>query len=115
VTQRNIELLQHTMQHIKDHPEKHDQNNYWTSCGTPLCFAGWATHFNGTTMKQIRSNPHSRGTAHYAASILGLAPHEAIMLFAAGNTIPMLELMVKDLVNGDELRVWHDYRREAGE
>lgn len=113
MTQRNIELLQETMQWLKDHPELHDQSDYWTSCGTPLCFAGWATHLNGLTRQRLRDAYMQ--TRDYAAFALGLTRDEALTLFASGNTIPMLELMVKDLVNGDVLHSPYDYRREVSE
>lgn len=112
MTQRNTELLQQTMQFIKDHPEQHDQASYWTNCGTPSCFAGWALHLNGVTQRQVYNHPFFN-TANYAATVLGLTASERINLFCPGNTVPMLELMVKDLVNGDALRSWEDYRREA--
>lgn len=112
MTQRNTELLQKTMQFIKDHPEQHDQTDYWTECGTPSCFAGWALHLSGHTCQQVRSGLLSSGD--YAALVLGLTTSERIELFCPGNTIFMLELMVKDLVNGDALRSWEDYGEANG-
>lgn len=44
---------------------------------------------------------------------LGVTPWEAETLFGAANTRPMLQLIVKDLVNGDDLRDAEDYQREA--
>lgn len=114
MTQRNIELLQRTMQYIKDHPNQHDQYDYWTTCGTPSCFAGWALHLNGITRQQVCDHPYFM-TGEYAASVLGLTCDEKLWLFSPVNTIPMLELMVKDLVNGDEMRDWAQYREEANE
>lgn len=110
--ERNTELLQRVMQHINDHPEQHNQERYWNDCGTPSCFAGWALHFSGITIQALRRSPLTTG--EYAGDILGLTDDERSTLFYAENTRPMLELMVKDLVNGDELRDVDDYEGEAG-
>jgi hypothetical protein len=106
--QRNVELLQQTMQYIKDHPEQHDQSEYWDyGCQTPSCFAGWALHFNGVTWKEyVKRN---KSTHIWASEVLGLTDDEAYVLFHDGNTRRMLELMTKDLVNGDELLPRREY------
>lgn len=107
---RNIELLEKTMQFIKDNPEKHDQAQW---CGTAQCFAGWATSLEGYTERMYRdgrpsmsylvANGRNVHAAELAAQLLGLTGDEADRLFDGGNTIEHLELMVKDLVNGGEL------------
>jgi hypothetical protein len=106
---RNTELLQETMQYIKDHPQQHDQSVWMNECGTAGCFLGWAAILSGKPLDWIKYN------IGYAAGakLLGLTRVEANILFASGNTRPMLELMVKDLVNGDELRDTQDYLDEA--
>ncbi|BCP41407.1 hypothetical protein MINTMi27_15000 [Mycobacterium intracellulare] len=46
---RNVALLEATMQHIKDHPELHEQSSVFlqSECGTAACFAGWACMLSG--------------------------------------------------------------------
>lgn len=107
--QRNIELLQQTMQHIKDHPEEHNQATWIniSKCGTAACFAGRAALLSGRRTWEALRIGYDGG-----AQLLGLSLEEAATLFAATNTVPMLELMVNDLVNDDELREVIDYHRE---
>jgi hypothetical protein len=107
--QRNVELLQRTMQYIKDHPERHKQSRFITECGTAACYAGWAALLSGWSVQRILSGP----MYYEGAELLGLTHWEAETLFDSGNTVPMLELMVKDLVNGDKLRGIVDYEIEA--
>lgn len=113
----NVELLEQTMQHIKDHPEQHAQETW---CGTAQCFGGWAANFAGyeTTMcdgllMHCTKSGNLVVTVDAARAELGLSEGESAVLFHSGNTIPMLELMVKDLVNGDALRDATEYRWET--
>lgn len=106
--ERNVELLQQTMQYILDHPKEHDQSAFVNTCGTAACFAGRAALLSGWTVHQITWAPMwAEG-----AALLGLTLDEAMVLFAINNTVPMMELMVKDLVNGDPLRRQYRYRSE---
>lgn len=123
---RNVELLERTMLHILDHPEKHDQSIWVSECGTAGCLAGWACLLSGWTVgfvdnilareKATVLSPHD-GYAYslpwVAAELLGLTGDEAAALFHPENTIAELQLMVKDLVNGDELRDREDYLSEV--
>lgn len=116
--ERNTELLEATMQHILDHPNSHDQGRYFNSCGTPSCFAGWAIHLagyrytDGVRVCQISPTGDGKALAAdgvFAAQLLGIDLVNAWRLFNAGNTRSMLELMVKDLVNGDDLKSAENY------
>jgi hypothetical protein len=121
--ERNVELLEKTMQHILDHPEEHDQK-YWftqTECGTAACFAGWACLLSGYEVDrtQTMGSGHDRFeyvvsesgnfAGHRARDILGLTETEASILFDSYNSREALQLMVKDLVNGDEMRQPDEY------
>jgi hypothetical protein len=106
---RNVELLQRTMQHIKDHPKQHRQGMVMDYCGTAGCFIGWAALLSGWSVQRVRFAP----MVECGAELLGLTQIETMILFDAENTMPMLELMVKDLVNGDKLRGIVDYEIEA--
>lgn len=117
---RNTALLEQTMQYINDHPEKHHQALYFDSCGTPMCFAGWAIHLSGHTMREAAESfdwPHCpvgiSPTGAFAAKLLGLNQREACHLFSSTNSRPALELMVKDLVNGERLMDEAYYEKEA--
>lgn len=127
---RNTELLQQTMQHIKDHPEKHDQNDWYVSCGTTACFAGWTVLLSGvipTEMENLKwtgfgTNPRTgaldwryNAIAKEARRLLGLTMTESVTVFKSANSVPMLELMVKDLCNGDKLRSTTAYTKEAAD
>lgn len=108
---RNVELLQKTMQYIKDHPEDHKQWTVWDTCGTPGCFMGWAQCLSGMTFQDYINIPQD--SIDWAQEHLGLTEHEANLIFYPCNTARMLELMIKDLVNGDEMRLLEDYQGEA--
>lgn len=83
------------------------------SCGTVACFAGWACMLDGMdTEALIRANVQFH-VAEQAANRLGLSLDEAVDVFDPSNTLSMLELMVKDLVNGESLRDRSEYWTEA--
>jgi hypothetical protein len=115
----NTELLEQTMTAIRDNPELHNQSWFYTptECGTAMCFAGWACHLAGMEQVQPLSGsswvktPDGIKTAHDAAiSALGLTTPQGNALFSGGNTVGMLEAMVKDLANtGELLGDWHQY------
>lgn len=110
--ERNTALLEQTMHQIIDHPEDHNQGRYFNTCGTPSCYAGWAIHLSGYKEAVTRRSPYHilddgsvlSSPGVFAANLLGLTEKEAQTLFAVENTRDMLELMVKDLLNGDELK-----------
>lgn len=108
--ERNIALLEQTMQYLQDHPGQHDQTEYFNTCGTPSCYAGWAIHLAGYNESDARCETVP---AIFAAQLLGLTQEESDYMFAGANTREMLALMVKDLVNGDELRPYNDYVMES--
>jgi hypothetical protein len=115
----NTPLLDAVMTHIKDHPELHNQSDWFTptDCGTAMCFAGMACHLSG--MRQTL--PGSRSprvitpvgeimSARKAAQTeLGLSDRQQHILFSSSNTRPMLEQMVKDLSNSGDLHGDEDY------
>jgi hypothetical protein len=122
MSERNVQLLEKTMQHIKDHPEDHMQS-MWV-CGTSACFAGWASILNGMTFEGVEHLSYripvrdESGACHslvylHAQKVLGLTRDEATILFGGCNSIPMLELMVKDLVNGEDLGSPNAYAKEV--
>lgn len=105
---RNVPLLQATMQHIIDHPEQHDQSVF--ACGTAACFAGRAAILSGWSVRDVNRAWHMWKAG---GLLLGITYEETTTLFAPDNTSTMLELMVQDLINGDQLRLQPHYRRLA--
>ena len=119
VPTRNTQLLQQVLQFIKDNPEQHHQAHWFSTCGTAACFAGHAVlmsgweHCEDQSPEMIHSHRHKGQpllVRKAAAHELGLTLLESVALFDPENTIEMLELMVKDLVNGDVLMGPDDYR-----
>ncbi|MBO0676759.1 hypothetical protein JRC04_04705 [Mycolicibacterium sp. S2-37] len=112
---RNIELLEQTMQHIEDHPEQHYQQ-VWVSdrvlnCGTVACFAGWGALLSGMSVDEVH-DAAEKGLMHtVGAGLFGLSENEAFDLFYSHNSPDVLRLMVRDLVNGDPLRDPYVYRQ----
>lgn len=43
----NVDLLQRTLTHIRQHPETWDQGMWVNECGTAFCFAGHAVNLSG--------------------------------------------------------------------
>ncbi len=105
--ERNIPLLQETMQFILDHPDKHDQARYYTSCGTPSCYAGWALHLAGWSNRWLGfqspdGSYHDVDAREAACMALGITEVESRLLFSTGTTVLELEILVKRLVNGED-------------
>jgi hypothetical protein len=119
----NVEKCQAVMDHIRMNPELHNQR-YWgtkTECGTAFCFAGLTCVLNGHTNFEWRSGDVYGVSAAksyaelvivdqvkmhvrmLAASLLDLDWHESHVLFGTQNTVDDLELMVKNLANGDPI------------
>lgn len=115
---RNLALLERTMTQIRDHPELHEQGVWFApmECGTAACFAGWVCLLSGyePVGNELVETPGGWEAVPFAAEdLLGLNAAEADVLFDSRNSRHMLELMVKDLVNGDVLRGWSHYREMA--
>jgi hypothetical protein len=119
---RNTALLEATMQDIIDHPELHNQGVFFenTECGTAMCFAGnvcdrtgWMWDRNKPVAEVVKQGVRLRPD-FAAMRELGLTAEEATVLFESINTREMLELMVKDLVNGDRMRGLDVYAEATG-
>lgn len=110
----DIELMERTLQYIKDHPEKHDQWLYvgGDDCESAMCFAGWAVFLSGRVTFQQWRNSNWVDTA---AEVLGISHEEALVLFQPHNTLNQLEHMVKDVANGDMPRTARQLRAEGVE
>lgn len=104
---RNIKLLTETMQHISDHPEVHNQAKF--VCGTTACFCGRAALLCGWSVHRILATEMMSA----GAELLGLHDWEAHRMFASENTIEILQLMVKDIVNGEQLGTLLHYMRQT--
>ena len=104
----NKQLLQDTMQYILDNPDRHDQT-VWV-CGTAACFAGTGALLVGWSPFMIEAYMSTPA----GARLFGITPMQAQLLFNAHNTIPMLQLMVKDLVDGVPMRDITEYRIQSG-
>lgn len=126
----NIDALDQAMTFIVDHPDKHDQRT-WV-CETGACLAGHVTLLNGyravshydgfvveidsmadLVVDKLVADAASPGRLRYAGArkvrevaveILDLEDIDAEVLFGGANTIDQLQLMVKDLSNGELLR-----------
>lgn len=114
----NIELLQQTMQYIRDNPEEWDQS-YW-GCGTTACFAGHAVRLTGAKLLHYGDSlfadyclPLEAGNpvdiAEHARRVLELGNEVSQVLFNANNTLEDLEAIVDALINGDDDRLANLY------
>jgi hypothetical protein len=117
----NIPELERVLQYIKDHPEQHDQN-IWAAkhgCKTTMCFAGTAvalsdqydlvwergaiTGIYSCAQAVDRETWEIVSVRGAAERILGLENRESSALFNWSRTRDDLELMVKNLANGDDV------------
>lgn len=136
----NVPLLRKTMEHIKSHPEHWHQGSWRTdisedmaeslnagratgrhrpvpiSCGTAMCFAGWACELAGDEweadvfggLDQFFVSDHVMvdgqpvRAAERARDLLGLTRFQADRLFEGLNRLEDLEEIVADLT-GEEL------------
>lgn len=123
----NIAELDRVMTFIKDNPEKHNQSVWSNDCGTAACLAGWACLLNGAIVDKARfydgfsfvggpiidSDGHKNMIKDTAMDILELDDPDADILFNADNSIADLELMIKDLANGDLLHECWKYNEDT--
>lgn len=119
----NAELLEKTLQHVKDNQALWDQE-HWTStteCGTAYCFGGWALHLSnikvrladgGVAYVAAEDVPAELGLASpwtkrpgqfpvglVAGTVLGLEPLQYNELFHGENTLDDLEEQVTALLS----------------
>lgn len=97
----NLHLLTRVRDHIRAHPEQHDQF-YWvrkSECGTTGCIAGWAVLLNGDALEPGKhfSGEHDVSTmdyalmdnrdtiSHFAQQLLGLSYSQREQLFLSDN------------------------------
>ncbi len=110
-TPEQIKLAEDVLQHIKDNPKQWFQQDWihQNECGTVACFAGHACLMSGGTLENYKGLVGLARVPREAIKLLGLADEEADVLFAGGNTLEMLEMMVKDISNGLYLKNIRDY------
>lgn len=108
----NTELLEKVMQYILDHPEEHDQSQWF--CGTTACFAGHTALLSGYRLphplgqnEAIAVVVDKDGKRHYvddlAIELLGLTCDQGNLLFGASNNLEQLQLTVRGLINGQSV------------
>lgn len=125
----NEPLLHKVMDHIRAHPEEHDQGSWARQviepangvCGTRFCFAGHATmmtlrpgeqvRWDQTIGDEVSSNAIVDARGRYAGRIsdrarreLGVTANESAWLFYAVNTRAELANMVQALVLIEQYR-----------
>lgn len=106
----NVPLLRKVMEHITEHPEEHDQQQW---CGTACCIAGHAALMTGWQMQTFSCGSTSSyltrdGLRDHAESIameeLGLGRAEAYELFSGHNTLDDIWSIVDELTDGEIMR-----------
>lgn len=114
----NVEKCERVLAHVKADPELLRQDKWMikNECGTAGCFAGWAALLNGHTPRWHHFGSDDWESAYacdeegrcvliseVAESLLELTKREADVLFYGKNKIEDIELMVKNLANGDPI------------
>lgn len=107
VPELNVERLRGTLQRIEDNPSEWNQATW--RCGTQMCFAGHACNEAGAEWDEdfvvsTRVRNEQEGQSEWqpipdrAREVLGLTDQEANVMFAGGNTIDDLRLMVEWII-----------------
>lgn len=107
VPELNVEHLRGTLQRIEDNPSEWNQATW--RCGTQMCFAGHACNEAGAEWDEdfvvsTRVRNEQEGQSEWqpipdrAREVLGLTDQEANVMFAGGNTIDDLRLMVEWII-----------------
>ena len=119
----NVDLLERTLSHISDFPELHNQTGFYevNEFGVAACFAARALLLAGytaafafyeigdtTSLAQHPVTKHLVPAWYEAQEVLGLSKEQAANLFRSSNTRQMIELKVKDLINGSPLERYSD-------
>lgn len=112
----NASLLEGTISHIRDFPELHSQSFYYerNEFGLAACFAGRALILAGYTPIATMGTalrPYDKavvGVWPEAREVLGINERWASNLFSPRNNRRMLELKVKDILNGSPLDRYHE-------
>ena len=120
----NSALLESTLNHIRDFPELHDQAWFFTQteAGLCACYAGRAcllaglqpvmedSYWGRLTSARVWMADGTQSARLTARDLLGLDTERANNLFMPYNTYQLLELKVKDILNGDpEVRSYLDH------
>lgn len=123
----NSSLLDNTIHHIRCNPELHNQMFFYevSDFGMTACFAGRALLLAGYKPVMTHyprgckaEDPHTGAfvkVCETARDVLGLDDQWAVNLFRPDNTREMLELKVKDLLNGSPLDRYHELLRNKPE
>lgn len=125
--ERNVALLQKTIDYIEQHPDQHDQNVWNNACGTAFCFAGHAALLAGATpphgntefwrvdpltlrATSYHLSPDAPIISDFAEKQLGLSWIEADIMFDATRTRRALRSLVNAFCEGawidDNENIW---------
>lgn len=102
----NIDLMEKVLEHLRIHPEDHDQAAF---CGTAMCFAGWAAVLSKQyTPDEWTSLDSGIRWFNAGMELLGLTRQQAATLFDPVNELEHLELMVKRIAAGEDTTQWNN-------
>jgi len=91
------ELAQLVLDQIVTYPETHDQNDWFSWCGTTGCVSGWA---NMLARGYIETGNHAPEVS--GRELLGLTPFDAYWLFFC-TTNRQAQHALKALANGEQI------------
>lgn len=126
--QKNVRLLNRTMDLIKMVPDKHNQGTWVSPCGSTMCYAGHAAVLDGAEFDHKRYDrdadwhidPETKkhvgywdedgiSVGAYARKALGLTWDESDYLFDGDRTVEELEEAVRKLSAGYTISPWGDF------
>lgn len=136
MTEIDVELLERTMSFIEQHPELHDQEDWFNPCKTAYCFAGHAALLSGVeepksaglegddiwgvtadnksvVLDDEGDDPEgTRSISYYAQERLGLSFRQANAMFSGFNSREVLRHLVDALKadpDADLFAIRHEY------
>lgn len=106
----NWKLIDHTLEAIRESPERFNMRSFVSACGTTMCFAGWALTLTGHTLEADFPSGHTYLDGDAYAEIADLAAQElniddvsADRIFYAtllGDDVDKLEALILDTFGG---------------
>lgn len=118
MTTPNVDLLRATMDAVLAHPDLHEQKAWAVkrSCGTAMCFAGWACVLEGMELDALELanwlttsiTDEGEHIGDAATRLLGLDPATADALFASDNSTIDLKHYVDEICEHGLIRSAQD-------
>lgn len=115
----NIPMARKVLEHLRAHPEEHDQDVFavrGTACGTRACIAGtavlmdprtivhWLRTEVGELVGEVFVDGHPVDLIDRAAEVLGLSDHDAVSLFFTYDDASALTMLAGAIEDAEQVQ-----------